>query len=170
MRTVSFFLLLVIFLKVKSELIKLVLVRNGESIWNQLNLFAGWTDIQLSEKGKEDSIKAGKLLRESGYIFDVCYTSFLKRSIQTAIYLLEEIDQLYIPIIKNYRLNGRHYGALQGLNKKDTTDKYGKEKVKAWRKSYDYPPPSLKESDERNQPIKNSIGITLKKIYPYMNQ
>ena len=95
MRTVSFFLILGFFLQAKSELIKLVLVRNGESIWNQLNLFAGWTDIQLSEKGKEDSIKAGKLLRESGYIFDVCYTSFLKRSIQTAIHLLENRSTLY---------------------------------------------------------------------------
>ena len=184
MRTVSFFLLLVIFLKVKSELIKLVLVRNGESIWNQLNLFAGWTDIQLSEKGKEDSIKAGKLLRESGYIFDVCYTSFLKRSIQTAIHLLEEIDQLYIPIIKNYRLNGRHYGALQGLNKKDTSEKYGKEKVKAWRKSYDYPPPSLKESDERNPanqkqyrdypkenlPLHESMKDIINRVVPYYQE
>ena len=122
-----------------------------------MNLFVGWTDVQLSEKGKKDAINAGKLLREGGYLFDVCYTSILKRSIQTAIHLLDEIDQLYIPIVKHYRLNGKHYGALQGLNKKETTDKYGTDKVKAWRKSYDSPPPSLEEHDERNPANQNQL-------------
>ena len=142
---ISFVLFLVINFQLKCELIKLAIVRNGESAWNQLNLFVGWTDVQLSEQGRKNAIEAGKLLKEGGYIFDICYTSLLKRSIKTAIHLLEEIDQLYIPIIKNYRLNGRHYGALQGLNKKDTSDKYGTEKVKEWRKSFDNPPPSLQE-------------------------
>ena len=102
---------------------KLVLVRHGESEWNKLNLFTGWTDVELSDKGRSEATAAGQLLKKEGYDFDICYTSLLKRSIKTAIHLLEEIDQLYIPIIKNYRLNGRHYGALQGLNKKDTSDK-----------------------------------------------
>ena len=145
-----FFLLSAILFQIKSESIKLVLVRNGESIWNQLNLFVGWTDVQLSEQGRKNAIDAGKLLKDGGYIFDVCYTSFLKRSIQTAIHLLDEIDQLYIPIIKSYLLNGRHYGALQGLNKQDALNKYGIKGIKTWKESYDYPPPSLEEHDERN--------------------
>ena len=145
-----FFLFSSILFTIESESIKLVLVRNGESIWNQLNLFVGWTDVQLSEQGRKNAIDAGKLLKDGGYIFDVCYTSFLKRSIQTAIHLLDEIDQLYIPIIKTYHLNGRHYGALQGLNKQDALNKYGIKKIKSWKESYDYPPPILEEHDERN--------------------
>ena len=102
-----FFLISTLSIQTHSELIKLVLVRNGESIWSQLNLFVGWTDVRLSEKGRNDAINAGKLLKEGGYLFDVCYTSILKRSIQTAIHLLEEIDQLHIPIVKHYSLNGK---------------------------------------------------------------
>ena len=185
MRTLTFFFLFSVFLfPTKSDLIKLVLVRNGESIWNQMNLFVGWTDVQLSEKGKKDAINAGKLLREGGYLFDVCYTSILKRSIQTAIHLLDEIDQLYIPIVKHYKLNGKHYGALQGLNKKETTDKYGNDKVKAWRKSYDSPPPSLEEHDERNPanqnqyrnypkehlPLHESFKDTINRVIPYFQE
>ena len=179
-----FFLISTLSIQTHSELIKLVLVRNGESIWSQLNLFVGWTDVRLSEKGRNDAINAGKLLKEGGYLFDVCYTSILKRSIQTAIHLLEEIDQLHIPIVKHYSLNGKHYGALQGLNKKDTTDKYGNDKVKAWRKSYDFPPPSLKENDERNPanqnmyrhypkenlPLHESLKDTINRVIPYYEE
>jgi len=161
-----------------------VLVRNGESTWSQMNLFVGWTDVRLSEKGKNDAKNAGKLLREGGYIFDICYTSFLKRAIQTAIHLLDEIDQLHIPIVKHYSLNGKHYGALQGLNKKDTLDKYGTDKVKAWRKSYDFPPPSLDETDERNPanqdkyknypkenlPLHESFKDTINRVIPYYEE
>ena len=185
MRILSLFFLISTFsIPTHSELIKLVLVRNGESVWRQLNLFVGWTDVHLSEKGKKDAINAGKLLREKGYLFDVCYTSILKRSIQTAIHLLEELDQLHIPIVKHYSLNGKHYGALQGLNKKDTSDKYGNDKVKAWRKSYDFPPPSLKENDERNPanqnkyrhypkenlPLSESLKDTVNRVIPYYEE
>ena len=181
---ISFVLFLVINFQLKCELIKLVIVRNGESTWNQLNLFVGWTDVQLSEQGRKNAIEAEKLVKEGGYIFDICYTSLLKRSIKTAIHLLEEIDQLYIPIIKNYRLNGRHYGALQGLNKKDTSDKYGTEKVKEWRKSFDNPPPSLQENDERNPanqkqykdypkenlPLHESMKDIINRVIPYYKE
>ena len=179
-----FFLISSFFFQSHSELIKLVLVRNGESTWSQMNLFVGWTDVRLSEKGKNDAKNAGKLLREGGYIFDICYTSFLKRAIQTAIHLLDEIDQLHIPIVKHYSLNGKHYGALQGLNKKDTLDKYGTDKVKAWRKSYDFPPPSLEETDERNPanqdkyknypkenlPLHESFKDTINRVIPYYEE
>ena len=181
MRTIFIFLILGISFQVHSELIRLVLVRNGESIWRGLNLYVGWSDVQLSPKGREDAKVAGKLLKDAGYIFDICYTSVLKRSIQTAIQVLEEIDQLYIPIVKHYRLNGRHYGALQGLNKKDTSDKFGSEMTRAWRKSYDYPPPSLKENDERNPanqkqyqhyskdnlPLHESLKDIIDRVVPY---
>jgi len=179
-----FFLISSFFFQSQAELIKLVLVRNGESTWSQMNLFVGWTDVRLSEKGKNDAKNAGKLLREGGYIFDICYTSFLKRAIQTAIHLLDEIDQLHIPIVKHYSLNGKHYGALQGLNKKDTLDKYGTDKVKAWRKSYDFPPPSLEETDERNPanqdkyknypkenlPLHESLKDTINRVIPYYEE
>ena len=179
-----FFLISSFFFQSHSELIKLVLVRNGESTWSQMNLFVGWTDVRLSEKGKNDAKNAGKLLKEGGYIFDICYTSFLKRAIQTAIHLLDEIDQLHIPIVKHYSLNGKHYGALQGLNKKDTLDKYGTDKVKAWRKSYDFPPPSLDETDERNPanqdkyknypkenlPLHESFKDTINRVIPYYEE
>ena len=179
--TFLFFLILGIPIYISDEVIKLVLVRNGESIWNQLNLFAGWTDVQLSPKGEEDAIRAGKLLKQEGYIFDICYTSVLKRSIKTAIHLLDEIDQLYIPLVKHFRLNGRHYGALQGLNKEVTYLKYGEEKVKSWRKSYDNPPPSLHHEDKRNPanqlqykdypkeqlPLRESFKDILDRVIPY---
>ena len=179
-----FFLISSFFFQSQAELIKLVLVRNGESTWSQMNLFVGWTDVRLSEKGKNDAKNAGKLLKEGGYIFDICYTSFLKRAIQTAIHLLDEIDQLHIPIVKHYSLNGKHYGALQGLNKKDTLDKYGTDKVKAWRKSYDFPPPSLEETDERNPanqdkyknypkenlPLHESLKDTINRVIPYYEE
>ena len=129
---------------------KLVLVRHGESEWNKLNLFTGWTDVELSETGVEEAKKGGQLLKEAGFEFDVCYTSYLKRAIHTAQYILSEMDQEYIEMIKHWRLNERHYGALQGLNKSETAEKYGEDQVKIWRRSYDVQPPALEENDDRN--------------------
>ena len=130
-------------------MIKLVLLRHGESVWNKENLFTGWTDVNLSEKGVEEAHNAGKLMREAGFVFDLAYTSVLKRAIRTLWISLEEMDQMWIPVINTWRLNERHYGALQGLNKAQTAEKYGDQQVHIWRRSYDVPPPSLEESDER---------------------
>ncbi|MGP1405753.1 2,3-diphosphoglycerate-dependent phosphoglycerate mutase [Filifactor alocis] len=129
---------------------KLVLVRHGESEWNKLNLFTGWMDVDLSENGHQEAIKAGQLLKEEGFRFDVCYTSYLKRAIHTANHILQELDEEWIPVHKSWKLNERHYGKLQGLNKAETTEKYGKEKVLEWRRSYDIRPPYLTEEDEKN--------------------
>jgi 2,3-bisphosphoglycerate-dependent phosphoglycerate mutase len=128
---------------------KLVLIRHGESVWNKSNQFTGWTDVDLSEKGVEEAINAGKLLKEEGYEFDIAYTSVLKRAIRTLYFTLYETDQLWIPVKKSWRLNERHYGALQGLNKSETAKKEGEEQVKIWRRSYDVQPPALSEDDER---------------------
>ena len=130
-------------------MIKLVLLRHGESVWNKENLFTGWTDVDLSEKGLEEAHNAGKLMREAGFIFDLAYTSVLKRAIRTLWISLDEMDQMWIPVINTWRLNERHYGALQGLNKAQTAEKYGEEQVHLWRRSYDVPPPALEESDKR---------------------
>jgi 2,3-bisphosphoglycerate-dependent phosphoglycerate mutase len=130
-------------------MIKLVLLRHGESVWNKENLFTGWTDVNLSEKGVEEAHNAGKLMREAGFVFDLAYTSVLKRAIRTLWISLEEMDQMWIPVINTWRLNERHYGALQGLNKTQTAEKYGDAQVHVWRRSYDVPPPALEESDER---------------------
>mmetsp|Transcript_12870 Transcript_12870/g.27327 ORF Transcript_12870/g.27327 Transcript_12870/m.27327 type:complete len:297 (+) Transcript_12870:427-1317(+) len=127
---------------------KLVLVRHGESTWNDLNIFTGWADAELNEKGKEEALQGGKLLKESGFTFDVAYTSVLKRAIKTLWIILEELDLMYIPIVNTWRLNERHYGALQGLNKQQTVEKHGKDQVLVWRRSYDIPPPELDESSE----------------------
>lgn len=124
----------------------LVLVRHGESTWNKENLFTGWADVPLSEEGLEEAHAGGVLLREAGFDFDVAYTSTLKRAIKTLWIILEEMDLMYLPIINTWRLNERHYGALQGLNKQETVDKYGKDQVLIWRRSYDIPPPELDES------------------------
>src|SRR5208283_2993433 len=135
---------------------KVVLVRHGESTWNKENRFTGWTDVDLSEKGIEEAINAGKVLKENGYTFDLAYTSVLKRAIKTLHYTLEGLDLLWIPEIKNWRLNERHYGALQGLNKSETAAQHGEEMVKIWRRSYSVPPPALEPSDPRypgNSPI-----------------
>lgn len=129
---------------------KLVLVRHGESEWNKLNLFTGWTDVDLSETGHEEAKKGGQLLKEEGYQFDICFTSYLKRAIHTANHILEEMDQEWIPVTRNWQLNERHYGALQGLNKAETTEKYGKEQVTLWRRSYDVQPPALTEEDRKS--------------------
>ena len=115
----------------------LVIIRHGESQWNKLNLFCGWTDIDLTETGYEEAHQAGKLLREGNYHFDICYTSVLKRAIHTAYTVLDELDLAWIPMVKDYHLNERHYGALQGLNKKETAEKYGDSQVHLWRRSYD---------------------------------
>ena len=145
---------------------KLVLVRHGESEWNKLNLFTGWTDVPLSDKGVEEAIAGGKVLKEQGYKFDICYTSVLKRAIHTAFHVLDGVDQLYLPVIKDYRLNERHYGDLQGLNKKETAEKYGAEKVHEWRRSYDIPPPALEENDKRNPASQEQYaGIDKKNLH-----
>jgi len=128
---------------------KLVLVRHGESTWNKENRFTGWTDVDLSEKGREEAKKAGKVLKADGYDFDLAYTSVLKRAIRTLWYIMDEMDIMWIPVIRDWRLNERHYGALQGLNKAETAAKHGEKQVKIWRRSYDIQPPALEESDER---------------------
>lgn len=159
---------------------KLVLIRHGESEWNKLNLFTGWTDVDLSEKGHSEAIQAGKLLKEEGYDFDVCYTSYLKRAIHTLNHVLDEMDRNWLPVHKSWKLNERHYGALQGLNKSETAEKYGEEQVKIWRRSFDVKPPVLSEDDERapkNQamyrdvtetlPLTESLETTIERVVPY---
>jgi len=126
----------------------LVLIRHGESTWNDANLFTGWADCPLSEKGVGEAEEGGKLLKEAGFTFDVAYTSTLKRAIKTLWIALEQMDLMFLPIVNSWRLNERHYGALQGLNKQETVDKYGKDQVLIWRRSYDVPPPDVDESSE----------------------
>ncbi len=128
---------------------KIVLLRHGESTWNKENRFTGWTDVDLTELGINESIEAGRILRKEGYRFDLAYTSFLKRGIRTLWYVLDEMDLMWIPVRKSWRLNERHYGALQGLNKSETAQKEGEEQVLLWRRSYDVRPPALKLSDPR---------------------
>ncbi len=128
---------------------KVVLLRHGESVWNKENLFTGWTDVDLSEKGFKEAHEAGRALKTDGYTFDIAYTSVLKRAIRTLWIALDEMDLMWIPVIRDWRLNERHYGALQGLNKAETAAKYGEAQVKQWRRSYDVPPPALEESDAR---------------------
>lgn len=130
-------------------MIKLVLVRHGQSIWNLENRFTGWTDVGLSEQGIKEAKEAGQVLKELGYTFDVAYTSYLKRANDTLTYILEELNEKNIPIKNSWRLNERHYGALQGLNKDDTRKKYGEEQVRLWRRSADVRPPALEITDER---------------------
>jgi 2,3-bisphosphoglycerate-dependent phosphoglycerate mutase len=128
---------------------KVVLLRHGESEWNRENRFTGWTDVDLSEKGLGEAKAAGKLLKAEGYTFDIGFTSVLKRAIRTQCLALDEMDLLWIPIVRDWRLNERHYGGLQGLNKAETAAKYGDQQVKIWRRSYDIPPPPLEKSDPR---------------------
>ena len=160
---------------------ELVLIRHGESEWNKLNLFTGWTDVELSEKGVEEAKNGGKLLKEEGFHFDVAYTSYLKRAIHTLNHVLEEMGEEYIPVHKTWRLNERHYGALQGLNKSETAEKYGEEQVKIWRRSYDIQPPALEKGDERNPanqaqyagvgvqdlPLTECLKDTVARVLPY---
>jgi 2,3-bisphosphoglycerate-dependent phosphoglycerate mutase len=129
---------------------KLVLLRHGESIWNKENRFTGWTDVDLTEHGREEARRAGALLRAEGYVFDVAYTSVLRRAIKTLWLALEEMDLMWIPVHNSWRLNERHYGALQGLNKAETAARFGEAQVLAWRRSYDVPPPALEATDPRS--------------------
>ena len=157
---------------------KLVLCRHGQSDWNLKNLFTGWTDVDLTEKGIQEAIAAGRLLRELGYEFDIAYTSVLKRAIRTLWLMLDEMDRMWIPVIRDWRLNERHYGALQGLNKAETAAKYGDEQVHIWRRSYDIPPPELELSDARHPshdvryagikglPATESLATTLDRVAP----
>jgi len=128
----------------------LVLLRHGESVWNKENLFSGWTDVDLSEHGREEALEASRELKEHGFSFDVAFTSVLKRAIRTLWIVLDEMDLMWIPVYHNWRLNERHYGALQGLNKSETARQYGEAQVKLWRRSYDVRPPSLEDQDPRH--------------------
>lgn len=135
---------------------KIVLLRHGESTWNKENRFTGWTDVDLSEKGIEEAKRAGQVLKKEGFIFDIAYTSVLKRAIRTLWIVLDEMDLMWIPVYNSWRLNERHYGALQGLNKSEMASKYGEEQVLIWRRSYDIRPPALEKTDPRypgNDPI-----------------
>lgn len=160
---------------------KLVLLRHGQSEWNKLNLFTGWKDVDLSEKGVEEAKSAGRKLKEAGIEFDIAYTSYLKRAIKTLNIALEEMDSLYIETVKTWRLNERHYGALQGLNKKETAEKYGDEQVHIWRRSFDIAPPLMDKDDENSAhrdkkyrdfpqdviPNGESLKLTLERTLPF---
>jgi 2,3-bisphosphoglycerate-dependent phosphoglycerate mutase len=160
---------------------KLVLLRHGESTWNRENRFTGWTDVDLSERGREEAHDGGRLLRDGGYVFDVAYTSVLKRAIRTLWIALDELDQMWIPVFKSWRLNERHYGGLQGLNKAETAEKHGEAQVKIWRRSYDIPPPPLAPDDPRHPsrdpryasfdpkelPLTESLKDTVARFLPY---
>lgn len=159
----------------------LVLIRHGESVWNKENRFTGWKDVPLSEKGHEEAAAAGKLLRDEGYTFDEAYTSVLKRAIRTLWHVMEEMDLMWLPVTRAWELNERHYGALQGLNKAETAAEHGEDQVKIWRRSYDIPPPALKESDERYPghdrryaslakdriPLTECLKDTVERVVPY---
>jgi 2,3-bisphosphoglycerate-dependent phosphoglycerate mutase len=160
---------------------KLVLVRHGESTWNKENRFTGWTDVDLSERGREEALEAGRLLKDGGYTFDVAYTSVLTRAIRTLWITLDVMDLMWIPVAKDWRLNERHYGALQGLNKAETAAKHGEAQVKIWRRSYDIPPPPLSPDDPRHPgrdpryagltasevPLTESLKDTVARFLPY---
>lgn len=157
---------------------KLVLCRHGQSDWNLKNLFTGWTDVDLTAQGIHEAKEAGKLLHKLGYEFDITYTSVLKRAIRTLWLMLDEMDRMWLPVVRDWRLNERHYGALQGLNKAETAAKYGDEQVHIWRRSYDTPPPALESSDERHPshdpryagiaglPATESLATTLERVRP----
>ncbi len=160
---------------------KVVLLRHGESLWNKENRFTGWTDVDLSEKGIEEAHNAGKTLKEEGFTFDVAFTSVLKRAIRTLWITLDEMDLMWIPVYRSWRLNERHYGALQGLNKSETAAKHGEEQVLIWRRSYDVPPPALtkdddrypgkdpryKDLDEKDIPLTECLKDTVERFLPY---
>ncbi|MEM7279146.1 MAG: 2,3-diphosphoglycerate-dependent phosphoglycerate mutase [Pseudomonadota bacterium] len=157
---------------------RLVLCRHGQSDWNLKNLFTGWTDVDLTEKGVDEARNAGKVLQAAGYEFDIAYTSLLKRAIRTLWLAMDEMDRMWIPVIRDWRLNERHYGALQGLNKAETAQKYGDEQVHIWRRSYATPPPVLEADDERHPahdkryagieglPATESLKTTLDRVRP----
>jgi len=160
---------------------KIVLLRHGESSWNKENRFTGWHDVDLSEKGCEEAKEAGRLLRKEGFCFDLAFTSVLKRAIRTLWIALDELDQMWLPVEKSWRLNERHYGSLQGLNKAETANKYGDEQVHAWRRSYNVLPPLVDESDERfpghdlrykgidGLPRGEALKHTVDRMLPYWN-
>lgn len=162
---------------------RLVIIRHGESEWNKLNLFTGWSDVDLSPEGKKEAILAGKALKEEEIDFDVCYTSYLKRAIHTLNLVLEEMNRDWLPVVKSYKLNERHYGALQGLNKAETAKKYGEKQVKIWRRSFSVRPPVLDETSNQNPkkqvqysginrhelPLCESLEDTINKVVPYFN-
>ncbi len=163
---------------------KVILLRHGESVWNKENRFTGWTDVDLTAKGVDEAGKAGELMREAGLVFDLAHTSVLRRAIKTLWLALERMDLMWIPVLHSWRLNERHYGALQGLNKAETAAKFGDEQVLAWRRSYDVPPPALSADDPRcpgndprysglapNQvPFTECLKDTVARVLPYWNQ
>ncbi|MBI3493317.1 MAG: 2,3-diphosphoglycerate-dependent phosphoglycerate mutase [Acidobacteria bacterium] len=163
---------------------RVVLLRHGESTWNQENRFTGWTDVDLSDRGRAEALEAGRLLREGGYVFDVAYTSVLKRAIRTLWTALDVLDLMWIPVVNSWRLNERHYGALQGLNKAETTAKHGEAQTKIWRRSCDIPPPPLTLDDERHPsrdpryaalsagdlPLTESLKDTVARFLPYWHE
>lgn len=161
---------------------KLVLVRHGQSVWNKANRFTGWKDVDLTDQGIAEARRAGELLREEGFQFHVAYTSVLKRAIRTLWNIMDVTDQMWIPVIRHWRLNERHYGALQGLNKAETAEKYGDDQVLIWRRSYDTPPPAMEKDDERYAgnfrvyrenlkpeeiPLSESLKDTVARFVPY---
>jgi 2,3-bisphosphoglycerate-dependent phosphoglycerate mutase len=162
----------------------LVLLRHGESTWNKENRFTGWTDVDLSERGREEARQSGQLLKEGGYQFDLAYTSVLKRAIRTLWIALDQLDQMWLPVVNDWRLNERHYGALQGLNKAETAAKHGEAQVKIWRRSYDIPPPPLDPADPRHAgrdpryatlspseiPLTESLKDTVARFLPYWHE
>ena len=161
---------------------KLILCRHGQSEWNLKNLFTGWHDVDLTEKGVQEAKEAGRLLRSLDYQVDIAFTSVLKRAIRTLWIMLDEMDRMWIPVVRDWRLNERHYGALQGLNKAETAEKYGDEQVHVWRRSYATPPPALDVTDERhpshderyagiaNLPATESLATTLERVVPCWNE
>ena len=163
---------------------RLVLLRHGESAWNKENRFTGWTDVDLSEKGREEALKAGDVLKKEGFVFDAAYTSVLKRAIRTLWTVLDKMDLMWIPVKNSWRLNERHYGALQGLNKSETAAKFGDEQVLVWRRSYDIPPPLLEKNDPRNPrnderykdlsdsqlPLTECLKDTVERFLPYWHE
>jgi 2,3-bisphosphoglycerate-dependent phosphoglycerate mutase len=163
---------------------KVVLLRHGESVWNKENLFTGWTDVELSEKGVQEAVDAGRVLRSEGYVFDLAYTSVLKRAIKTLWIAMEGMDLMWIPVYNSWRLNERHYGALQGLNKIAMVERFGAEQVQRWRRSYDIRPPSLEPGDERSPagdpryadldekdiPLAECLKDTVARVLPYWHE
>ena len=163
---------------------EIVLLRHGESTWNKENRFTGWTDVDLTEKGVEEARAAGRLLKAEGFDFDATFTSVLKRAIRTLNLALEEMDRLWLPVVKDWRLNERHYGALQGLNKAETAAKFGEDQVLVWRRSYDVPPPELAPGDERDArgdpryakltraeiPLTECLKDTVERVVPYWKE
>ena len=163
---------------------RLVIVRHGESEWNQKNLFTGWVDVELSENGRAEAKRAGKTLKEAGIDFDICFTSYLKRAINTQQIILKEMEREWLPVFKSYKLNERHYGALSGLNKKETAEKYGDDQVKIWRRSFDVQPPVMEEDNQYNSlknpayrdvdpaevPMCESLKDTIARTVPYFEK